>query len=44
LEALGEDNEFSHEGGESEFFWFSIGKKALVKGFEDGVEGSGINS
>ena len=36
-EAVGEDDEFSHEDGEVRFFGFADGEEALVENFQDGI-------
>jgi hypothetical protein len=40
-EAVHEDDEFAHDGGEGEFGGFVVGAEALIEGFEDGVVESG---
>ena len=34
---VGENDEFSHEGGEGEFFGFAGGEEALVEDFEGAI-------
>ena len=38
---VGEDDELSHEDGESEFFGFAGGEKTLIEGSKDGVVAGG---
>ncbi len=37
-ERVSEDEEFSHDGGDGDFGWFSVGDEACVEAFEVGVE------
>ena len=40
-EAVEMDEEFAHDGGESDFVSFTAGDETLIKSFEDGVEAGG---
>ena len=42
-EGIGENDEFSHDGGEGDFGLFSAGDEAVIEGFERWIASSGGN-